>query len=498
MTFLKISGVLLVASALVGGSAAAVVPVTGAHLTLTPFAGAIDWSSDIQLKNHAIFGGRLGLALAPGFTLEGHLGTISSPLILPANDVQDVPSDYSVLNFGGDLLVNLVPSSAPVIPYALAGFQAANFKPKAPQYDRVYRHGAEVALGVKVPVSSRISLRFEGRDVTWSHALNDPVEVKGVTRATQSQIYTGGIEFAILGSVVEPDEDGDGVPDKLDKCPHTLHGARVDANGCPIDSDGDGVPDGIDQCPDTPHGAVVDAVGCPIDSDGDGVSDGIDKCPNTPKGCQVDGTGCPIDSDGDGVCDGVDKCPNTPKGCVVDATGCPTDSDGDGVCDGLDKCPDTPAGARVDKDGCPIVVSDKEVELLDTGSITVQNIHFATGKADNPPDAAPILDEIGNILVKWPQLRIEIGGHTDATGSAKLNQDLSQKRAQSVLDYLLQKFPQINREQFTAVGYGPSQPVATNDTPEGRAMNRRVVFKVLNTEVLRREKEQRRILQKGE
>jgi outer membrane protein OmpA-like peptidoglycan-associated protein len=109
-----------------------------------------------------------------------------------------------------------------------------------------------------------------------------------------------------------------------------------------------------------------------------------------------------------------------------------------------------------------------------------------------------VLDDIGKILIQWPKLHIEVGGHADARGSVAYNKDLTQKRAQAVLDYLLSNFPQILRDQYTAVGYGESKPIASNKTVEGMAKNRRVEFKVLNTEELTKERERRRLLQKGE
>ena len=90
--------------------------------------------------------------------------------------------------------------------------------------------------------------------------------------------------------------------------------------------------------------------------------------------------------------------------------GCPTDSDGDGVMDGIDQCPNTPAGLKVDAMGCPIEVTEKETEMLDTGMIRLQNVNFETGKAALLPDSYAVLDEVGTILLKWPQLEIEIGG----------------------------------------------------------------------------------------
>jgi len=288
------------------------------------------------------------------------------------------------------------------------------------------------------------------------------------------------------------------VPDKKDKCPNTPHGARVDANGCPLDTDGDGVYDGLDQCPDTPKGATVDAKGCPNDSDGDGVLDGLDQCPDTPKGATVDVKGCPMDSDGDGVLDGIDQCPNTPKGAKVDAKGCPMDSDGDGVPDGIDQCPDTPKGLKVDATGCPIEVTERETELLDTGMIRLQNVNFETNKADILPDSYPTLDAVGLLLTKWPQLKVEIGGHTDSRGSAVKNQKLSEARATSVRSYILSKYPTLDPKQFTVKGYGKSKPIAPNTNDLNMAKNRRVEFVVQNKDVLKKEVEKRRLLKEHE
>lgn len=258
------------------------------------------------------------------------------------------------------------------------------------------------------------------------------------------------------------------------------------------DRDRDGIVDSNDRCPDTPYGASVDEFGCPSDSDGDGVCDGIDACPSTPKGAAVNKKGCPLDSDKDGVYDGIDRCPDTPKGATVDGSGCPTDSDGDGVCNGIDRCPNTPAGTEVDEYGCPIETSEKEEEFLDTGMIRESNILFELGKADLKPESRRVLDEIGKILVQWPALKIEIGGHTDNQGAEDFNQKLSEDRAAAVFEYLKANFPKINADNFTAKGYGESAPVASNDTMQGRAQNRRVEFKCLNLEELQREMDRRR------
>ena len=268
------------------------------------------------------------------------------------------------------------------------------------------------------------------------------------------------------------DTDGDGVYDKKDKCPDTPHGAIVDAVGCPKDSDGDGVYDGIDKCPDTPKGWPVDATGCPTDTDGDGVVDGLDKCPNTPKGCKVDASGCPTDADGDGVCDGIDQCPNTPKGCRVDAKGCPTDSDGDSVCDGIDQCPGTPAGTKVDAKGCPPPAPPPPPMFVGKKEFTLKGVNFDFGKSDLKPEAKAVLDTVADSLKAYPDVKVEVGGHTDNVGSVKFNQKLSEARAHAVRDYLVSKG--VNPANLTWKGYGEGGPIADNKTDEGRAQNRRV------------------------
>jgi OOP family OmpA-OmpF porin len=203
----------------------------------------------------------------------------------------------------------------------------------------------------------------------------------------------------------------------------------------------------------------------------------------------VDPGGCPTDQDGDGVPDGADQCADTPRGCTVDTLGCPLDSDHDGVCDGQDQCPDTPQGAKVDVKGCPATRMERETELLETGMIRLEDVNFDTGKATLRPESFRSLNDVGDILARWPGLRIEIGGHTDAEGGAAANLALSKARAQAVLAYLEKKFPELDPAHFEARGYGESKPIATNDTALGRARNRRVEFKVLNPEVLRRTRE---------
>jgi OOP family OmpA-OmpF porin len=237
--------------------------------------------------------------------------------------------------------------------------------------------------------------------------------------------------------------------------------------GKPKDSDGDGVPDRKDKCPDTPMGAIVDEVGCPKDSDGDGVYDGLDRCPDTPKGAIVDSRGCPKDSDLDGVYDGLDKCPDTPRHARVDKDGCPMDSDGDGVYDGLDRCPDTPKGVEVDEHGCPKVPDLSELE----------GILFQFDKSDVIPSPNVTLDMAVEILKPYPSAKVEIHGHTCNMGSEAYNMKLGMRRAEAVKKYLVDHG--VNPDGLIPKSFGETKPIAPNDTKEGRQQNRRVEFRIV-------------------
>ena len=280
----------------------------------------------------------------------------------------------------------------------------------------------------------------------------------------------GGARVDARGCPV--DSDRDGVPDGIDTCPGTPASTKVDKQGCPVDSDGDGVTDDRDACPNTPAGTKVDGHGCPVDSDGDGVTDDRDGCPDTPAGARVDSKGCPIDSDGDGVFDGIDRCPGTPVYAHVDAKGCPLDGDGDGVPDGIDRCPTTPAGVTVNPDGCP-----KSAPLFQEArdTLVLEGVHFETAKAVLTENSKTILEIVARSLADWPEVRVEIGGHTDARGSDKYNLDLSQRRAEAVRTYLIERG--VAPDRLTAHGYGEAKPIADNGTEAGRAKNRRVELK---------------------
>jgi OOP family OmpA-OmpF porin len=255
----------------------------------------------------------------------------------------------------------------------------------------------------------------------------------------------------------------------------------VDSGGCAAsqrDSDGDKVNDAADRCPNTASGQAVDAQGCSAaqkDADKDGVSDNTDRCPNTPPDDHVDQNGCgrsQIDSDSDGVADASDQCPHTQPGETVDSRGCGLDSDGDKVPDVADKCPDTPRGHAVDPQGCPVLFEPGEKRL------TLQGVVFETGKSTLTPESQSVLLEVAKQLAAHPEVRVQVAGYTDNTGSRKTNVRISQERAVAVEHFL--ESNGVSPAQLTAKGFGPDNPVAPNNTTEGRAQNRRVDLIRLN------------------
>ncbi len=181
----------------------------------------------------------------------------------------------------------------------------------------------------------------------------------------------------------------------------------------------------------------------------------------------------PADGDADGVADTVDQCPGTPAGIAVDAKGCALDKDGDGVPNYRDKCPNTPAGRQVDKFGCKFV-------LKQTESIKLQ-VNFPSGSAVIPATQRAEVAKVAEFMKKFSGVRTVIEGHSDSTGAASFNKQLSQKRADAVRLMLINEFG-IAANRLSAIGYGEERPIADNNTAAGRLANRRVVA-VMEAEV---------------
>jgi outer membrane protein OmpA-like peptidoglycan-associated protein len=439
-------------------SAAMAAPTEEGSWEFGPYVGWVKWDDYGLFKpqDDNLYGFRVGGFLTSNFSAEGSY----------QKDLTETDRFAHAFNLSSvrlNLLWNFRAGEM-VRPFLTVGADYDSLK--TDDFRAQHSNAGNIGGGVRLILNDYAGIRLDARYVY--HRLE-----RGFGKDQANYELMAGVSF-MPGGGPPKDSDHDGVRDSRDKCPDTPAGATVDERGCPKDSDGDGVLDGIDACPDTPKGWPVDAKGCPIDTDGDGVPDGKDRCPDTPHGAKVDENGCPIDSDGDGVFDGIDACPDTPKGWKVDAKGCPLDSDGDGVPDGRDKCPDTPHGVTVDADGCPPPPPPPKSEPLFTAEkkvLILEGVNFETDKWNLLPESTTVLDRVAASLKDWPDVRVEVGGHTDSTGGDAHNMTLSQKRAESVRDYLISKG--VPEGQMTAKGYGKTKPIADNTTKAGRAKNRR-------------------------
>jgi outer membrane protein OmpA-like peptidoglycan-associated protein len=143
------------------------------------------------------------------------------------------------------------------------------------------------------------------------------------------------------------------------------------------------------------------------------------------------------------------------------------DGDGDGVADSFDQCPNTPAGDRVDAKGCSLPTV-----------MNLKGVNFDDDQATLRPDALAILDEAVANLKRYPGMKIEVAGYTDSNNTPQHNLDLSERRAKAVMDYFLSKG--VAADRLTFKGFGETQPIADNQTENGRAENRRVELRMLN------------------
>ena len=198
------------------------------------------------------------------------------------------------------------------------------------------------------------------------------------------------------------------------------------------------------------------------DKDKDGVPDKNDACPDVPGFKNM--KGCP-DTDGDGIEDPRDSCIDEPG--PADNKGCPyLDSDNDGVYDKDDECPQT-QGLKANK-GCP----ELDEEIKATVQRAFENLLFETNKSIIQKSSDDELEALAQVMKDNPELLVKISGHTDNQSDAAFNLELSKNRAFAVKDRLVSLG--VEEERITALYFGETEPVASNDTAEGRKQNRRV------------------------
>ncbi|MEZ4339441.1 MAG: OmpA family protein [Sandaracinaceae bacterium] len=299
-------------------------------------------------------------------------------------------------------------------------------------------------------------------------------------------------EFEDENGCPDPDNDQDQILDDPDECPNQPEDRDgfEDENGCPDpDNDQDGILDEPDECPNDAEDVdgFEDENGCPDpDNDQDRILDVNDQCPNDPEDMNgvEDEDGCPeVDSDGDGLLDPVDQCPQEPEDVdgFEDENGCPDpDNDQDGILDVDDRCPMEPEviNGVDDTDGCPdesaIVVTCAALEIHDsiffeTDSDVIRSVSFT------------LMNQIVAVMnARRDILRVSVEGHTDDRGSDEHNLDLSQRRAASVVRYLVEHG--IAAGRLTSQGFGEARPIDSNRTAAGRANNRRVEFRITEQE----------------
>ena len=248
----------------------------------------------------------------------------------------------------------------------------------------------------------------------------------------EADVYAG-VKVPIYQNVPK-DRDGDGIIDKLDDCPKKE--GPVENNGCPWeDTDEDGILDDDDACPE--EAGPIENKGCPWgDKDEDGILDKDDACPE--EAGPSENKGCPYrDHDGDGVLDKDDDC--------IDEVG------------------------SVANNGCPEEVVQ---QLQETLNEYAKVILFNTGTSILKAESNQVLSDIIAVLKEFPNAAFTIEGHTDSIGSYGLNKRLSESRAQSVKNFLVENG--IDSTRLSAIGYGERRPIATNMYKAGRAQNRRV------------------------
>ena len=367
--------------------------------------------------------------------LSNHLDFIAtlgaSFVDYPNTNFPNTGKNNLLLEATGSVNLKLLSDRYAVVPFVDLGIGAS-------RYQKYFGAFLPVGVGLQINIADEAFI-----------LLNSQYRVP-VTENTSYHFYHG------LGVAANIDKEKKVAPQQVVPLPVIV-----------ADRDQDGVVDSLDACPDEP--GLTALQGCP-DKDGDGIADKDDKCPDVAGLAKYQG--CPVpDTDKDGINDEEDKCPTVPG--VARYQGCPVpDTDKDGVNDEDDKCPNEAGPAS--NFGCPVI----QKAVIEKVNKAAQNIYFQTSSAKLLPKSYESLKEVVQVLSGNPSYIIDINGHTDNTGSDELNQKLSESRANSVKQYLIENG--ISGNRITATGYGESKPIADNKTVAGRAMNRRVEMTLRN------------------
>ena len=459
----------------------------GLHGGVTQYSG--DLGRDWYQTDNTMYGfGGLSVSRYLGKLFDVNVLLSKGTLGYNNGTTQGFKSDFNAASI--NLRFNIVAPEYVIRPYVFAGVGAILFDSQLNFHQEKYDFMLPTAgAGLNIRLTPVIMLNLQETFMFSNHDGRDGIDnAEGKMNKKDSYVtHMVGLTFNMGNSI---DTDQDGVSDKKDNCPDTPAGVLVDKMGCPLDKDGDGVADYLDNCPDMKGSQMLNGcpdrdndgvadkedqcpdqagtailLGCP-DSDKDGVADKDDQCANTKPGTKVDSKGCPMDSDNDGVTDDIDRCPDVAG--IVALKGCP-DRDGDGIADIDDKCPNEKGTAA--NNGCPEIAKADIVKITYIGS----KLFFENNSDKLKVASLSQLDALTEILNRYPGASLTIEGHTDSVGADDFNMILSQKRSDSVRQYLLEKG--IEASRLKAVGFGESKPVATNNTSIGKAKNRRVELK---------------------
>jgi outer membrane protein OmpA-like peptidoglycan-associated protein/opacity protein-like surface antigen len=362
-----------------------------------------------------------------------------------------------------------------------------------------------IGIGVEYTVSDHFSLDLHvAANPTFSDDINPLHDDKN------DGYWTGGLTVIWRKGTLQNDDDGDGLSNEEER--------QLGTDPRNSDSDGDGLSDGkeVKSYKTDPRKA---------DTDGDGLNDGdeVNKYKTDPLKADTDGDGLrdgdevtkyltdptKPDTDGDGLSDGdeVNQYKTDPLKVDTDNDGLSDgdeilkyktkatnpDTDGDGLPDGAEVTkyrtnpldPDSDHGTvndgtEVNRGTNPLDAADdvpKKRETLDMSKgkkLVLEGVEFETGKAEIKPESEQTLNKVLNTFQDFPELKVEVSGHTDNVGQRGKNTALSLARAQSVKEWLVTRG--IAADRMTTKGYGPDRPIAPNDTPENKQKNRRIEF----------------------